>query len=114
MAEYRNDENREAVPLYRDPYVRLFLDEETKLAADRISESFPPIRINVRLRTRYFDDWLDRCLRQGARQVVILGAGLDTRPQRWAAPDVTFFEIDAPETQALKRAKLAAGGVDPN
>jgi methyltransferase (TIGR00027 family) len=114
VAEYRNDENREAVPLYRDPYVRLFLDEETKLAADRISESFPPIRINVRLRTRYFDDWLDRCLRQGSRQVVILGAGLDTRPQRWAAPDVTFFEIDAPETQALKRAKLAAGGVDPN
>lgn len=114
VAEYRNDENWEAAPLYRDPYVHLFLNEETKVAADRISDSFPPIRNNVRLRTRYFDDWLDRRLQQGARQVVILGAGLDTRPQRWALPYVTFFEIDAAETRAFKKERLEEGGVDPN
>lgn len=114
VAEYRNDENREAAPLYRDRYVHLFLNEETKIAADRICESFPPIRNNVRLRTRYFDDWLERRPQQGSQQVVILGAGLDTRPQRWALPDVTYFEIDAAETQTFKKERLEEGGVDPN
>lgn len=114
VAEFRNDENKEAVPLYRDPFVHVFLNEDSKQAADRISESFPPIRNNVRLRTRYFDDWLGRRLREGSRQVVILGAGLDTRAQRMAMPGVVFFEIDAREIQALKKARLEEGGVDPN
>lgn len=114
VAEYRNDENKEAHPLYRDPFVHLFLDEESKKAADRISQSFPPIRNNVRLRTRYFDDRLRDQIAQGARQVVILGAGFDTRPQRIAADGVGYFEIDAPGIQAFKEAKLQEDGVDPN
>ena len=65
VAEFRNDENTQAHPLYRDPYVHLFLDRETKEAADRISQSFPPIRNNVRLRTRYFDDRLRHQIDQG-------------------------------------------------
>jgi methyltransferase (TIGR00027 family) len=114
VAEFRNDENKEAHPLYRDPFVHLFLDQESKMAAERISASFPPIKNNVRPRTRYLDDRLDQQLRQGCRQVVILGAGLDTRPQRMAAPGVTYFEIDAPETQAFKKAKLQENNIDPN
>ena len=114
VAEFRNDENTQAHPLYRDPYVHLFLDRETKEAADRISQSFPPIRNNVRLRTRYFDDRLRHQIDQGRRQILILGAGLDTRPQRIAAEGVVYFEIDAPETQAFKKAKLEASDVDPN
>lgn len=114
VAEFRNEENGEPHPLYHDRFVGLFLDEESKKAAANISRSFPPIRNNVRLRTRYFDDKLDQQLRQGCRQVVILGAGLDTRPQRMAAPGVVFFEIDAPGIQAFKKARLEAGNVDPN
>ncbi|MBM3551832.1 MAG: class I SAM-dependent methyltransferase [Alphaproteobacteria bacterium] len=114
VAEFRNDENKEARPLYHDPFVRLFLDEESKKAADRISQSFPPIRNNVRLRTRYFDDQLRRRIDEGARQILILGAGLDTRPQRIAVENVAYFEIDAPETQAFKKARLEESAVDPN
>ncbi|MGJ0622046.1 MAG: class I SAM-dependent methyltransferase [Methylocystis sp.] len=114
VAEFRNDENREARPLYLDPFVRFFLDEESKKAADRISQSFPPIRINVRLRTRYFDDRLRRRIDEGARQILILGAGLDTRPQRIAVENVAYFEIDAPETQSFKKAKLEENAVNPN
>jgi methyltransferase (TIGR00027 family) len=114
VAEFRNDENKEAHPLYRDPFVHLFLDGDSKKAADRISQSFPPIRNNVRLRTRYFDDRLRDQIAQGRRQVVILGAGLDTRPQRIASDGVAYFEIDAPETQAFKKAKLEESGVDSN
>ncbi|MGD9545126.1 MAG: class I SAM-dependent methyltransferase [Methylocystis sp.] len=114
VAEFRNDENSEAHPLYHDPFVRLFLDQESKKAADRISQSFPPIRNNVRLRTRYFDDSLRQQIDRGCRQVLILGAGLDTRAQRFPAGDVAYFEIDAPETQAFKTATLEGHDVDPN
>lgn len=114
VAEFRNDENSEAHPLYHDPFVHLFLDQASKKAADRISQSFPPIRNNVRLRTRYFDDWLRRQVAQGFRQILILGAGLDTRPQRIAAKGVAYFEIDTPETQAFKKARLEENSVDPN
>jgi methyltransferase (TIGR00027 family) len=113
VAEFRNDENKEAFPLYRDPYVHLFLDEETKKAADRISASFPPVRNNVRLRTRYLDEQLDGRLEHGCKQVVILGAGLDTRAQRKAVPSVTYFEIDDADTLSFKQAKLAESGVYP-
>lgn len=114
VAEFRNDENKEAYPLYRDPFVRLFLDQESKIAADRISHSFPPIRNNVRLRTRYFDDQLRSQIKQGRRQILILGAGLDTRPQRFPDHDVAYFEIDAPTTQAFKKARLQENDIDPN
>ena len=114
VAEFRNDENKEDHPLYRDPFVSLFLDDESKRAADRISQSFPPIRNNVRLRTRYFDDRLRHQIGQGARQILILGAGLDTRPQRIGGEGVAYFEIDAPETQAFKKARLEEDSVDPH
>ncbi len=113
VAEFRNDENMEALPLYSDPYVHLFLDEETKRAADRISASFPPVRNNVRLRTRYLDDQLAAQLERGCKQVVILGAGLDARAQRKAAPDVAYFEIDDVNTLTFKRSKLAENGINP-
>lgn len=114
VAEFRNDENTQPHPLYRDPVVHVFLNQDTKKAADRISHSFPPIRINVRLRTRYFDDQLRLRIGQGRRQVIILGAGLDTRPQRIAGADVVYFEIDAPESQAIKKARLEENSVEPN
>jgi methyltransferase (TIGR00027 family) len=114
VAEFRNDENKEAHPLFHDPFVHIFLDRETKKIADQISGGFLPIRINVRLRTRYLDEWLRRQIENGCRQVVILGAGLDTRPQRMAARGVTFYEIDAAETQAFKRRKLEENDIEAN
>ena len=55
-------------------------------------------------RCRYFDDFLDECLRSGTSQVVILGAGLDSRAYRGRLLDerVTTFEVDHPATQADK------------
>jgi methyltransferase (TIGR00027 family) len=47
------------------------------------------------LRTRVLDDFLLRAVRTGARQVVLLGAGLDTRAFRLDWPSGrTVFEID--------------------
>jgi methyltransferase (TIGR00027 family) len=110
VAEYRAQENAEPNPLYRDPIVPLFLTESTQ-AADRIGANFPPGRQGVKLRTRYYDDRLDEQLGRGCRQVVILGAGLDTRGVRKQAPGITYFEIDDAGILDFKQAKLAEAGI---
>ncbi|MCF8004428.1 MAG: class I SAM-dependent methyltransferase [Chromatiaceae bacterium] len=39
----------------------------------------------------------------GIKQVVLLGAGMDTRPYRLELPDVAWFEVDVPAMSDLKR-----------
>jgi methyltransferase (TIGR00027 family) len=112
VAECRAHENAEANPLYVDRIVPLFLDERTRQAADRISAGFPAFGKSIRIRTRYFDDRLDEQLRLGCRQVVILGAGLDTRAIRKQSPGVAYFEIDDVNTLSFKKARLAGSGID--
>ncbi|MBA3870607.1 MAG: SAM-dependent methyltransferase, partial [Anaerolineae bacterium] len=58
-------------------------------------------------RERYIDDTLKMCLNEGLDQVVILGAGFDTRAYRIAGIEKTHvFEVDHPATQAVKLEKL--------
>lgn len=112
VAEFRARENAEPHPLYVDRIVPIFLDERTKQAADAISSGFPAAEMNVRIRTRYFDDRLDEQLANCCRQVVILGAGLDTRAVRKRSPGVAYFEIDDPNTVSFKQARLVERGID--
>jgi methyltransferase (TIGR00027 family) len=112
VAEFRARENAEPHPLYVDPIVPIFLDARTRAAADKISAGFPAADMNVRLRTRYLDDRLDAELAGDCRQVVILGAGLDTRSVRKRSDGVAYFEIDDPSTVAFKRQRLAESGYD--
>jgi len=63
-------------------------------------------------RVTFFDDAVDRFL-PAIDQFVILGAGFDTRPYRLAQDTpVSSFEVDAPKTQAVKRAMLDKAGID--
>ena len=112
VAEFRARENDKAHPLYVDKVVPIFLDRRTRQAADAISADFAPAEINVRLRTRYLDDRLDRQLADGCRQVVILGAGLDTRAERKRSDGVAYFEIDDASTLDFKRRRLAERGME--
>lgn len=58
-------------------------------------------------RKRYADDKLTEALQDGVGQVVILGAGLDTRAYRLAAPrGVPAFEVDLPANIAYKQQRL--------
>lgn len=55
-------------------------------------------------RTRFIDDALVASLATGAKQVVSLGAGFDTRAYRIPGVEQTrFFELDLPTPQSLKR-----------
>jgi methyltransferase (TIGR00027 family) len=58
-------------------------------------------------RERYIDDYLKACLDEGFDQIVILGAGFDTRAYRIPGIEQTrVFEIDQPTTQAVKLERL--------
>lgn len=63
-------------------------------------------------RTRHFDEVLLAELRAGVSQVVIIGAGFDTRALRFAdrLAGVKVYEIDHPQTQAHKRQVLQDAG----
>ena len=65
-------------------------------------------RGTVAVRTRYIDDRLADTLRRGVEQVVILGAGFDSRAYRLPGlARARVFEVDHPATQGEKRRRLA-------
>ena len=54
-------------------------------------------------RTKYIDDLLQISTDNGIGQVVILGAGLDTRPYRIAGiSNIKVFEVDLPMQKRIK------------
>lgn len=75
-------------------------------------EGVPPMRHQPAARTTYYDAALERHLAT-ISQLVILGAGFDTRAYRLpAGTRVRCFEVDTPRTQAFKREMLKKAGVD--
>lgn len=68
---------------------------------------FPGIIGNLVCRTRFIDDVLESALADDVEQVVILGAGFDTRAYRITGMDsIDVFEVDHPEVQVTKRERL--------
>jgi methyltransferase (TIGR00027 family) len=66
----------------------------------------------IAVRTRFAEDELAASLERGVRQLVVLGAGLDTYAYRASSPhNLSVFEVDHPATQAWKRQRLAEVGI---
>ena len=61
-------------------------------------------------RTRYIDEFLKAQIAEGIKQLVILGAGYDSRAYRFNLSEqgVKVFEVDHPDTQLLKMLKVKA------
>ena len=59
-------------------------------------------------RCRYMDDFLEASLAEGLEQLVILGAGYDSRAYRFESlmSGVKVFEVDHPATQQVKIIKV--------
>ena len=58
-------------------------------------------------RVKYLDDVVEKSVNEGLEQLVILGAGFDTRPYRIEGMEnVKVFEIDHPTTQQYKTRKI--------
>jgi methyltransferase (TIGR00027 family) len=112
-ASVRAREHARPDRLFSDPWAELLAGQAgAKWMAGRSEGSILPIAI----RTRYFDDFLQRVARQeGVRQIVLAAAGLDTRAYRLEWPAGTrIFELDQPEVFAFKEPLLTEAGVQPN
>jgi methyltransferase (TIGR00027 family) len=95
--------------LFDDPWAAGLAGEQGRRWAEgRAPEGLAPMIV----RTRYFDDFLLRATTGGgATQVVLLGAGLDTRALRLAWPAGTsVFEVDQPEVIHQKEEVLGGAG----
>jgi len=60
------------------------------------------------VRTKHIDNILEHAVNTGLQQLVILGAGLDTRAYRFKNElrGIKVFEVDYPDTQSVKRERL--------
>jgi methyltransferase (TIGR00027 family) len=97
-------------PVFPDPLATRIIGADP--AAPPRSGMPTEVRLFMAIRHRLAEDALaDAVATAGTRQVVILGAGLDTLAYRNPHPDLRVFEVDHPDTQAWKRKRLADAGI---
>ena len=101
--------------IFSDPFASKILDDETRARLDEIAAdaSLGPMRLFIAARSRFSEDTLAAGVARGVRQVVVLGAGLDTFSLRnpYADLGVRVFEVDYPATQQWKRERLNEAGL---
>ncbi len=112
--------------LFRDPFAATFLTLSFRrlarwsalpmvgsLILRYIDALWPGARTSGVARTRLIDDWASDSVAAGSRQIIILGAGFDTRAWRLAAfAGLRVFEADHPATAAEKSRRMATVGAD--
>ena len=117
---------RRRPPLFQDPYAIRFLSPGLgravraaqrpaihSLIARYADHRAPGARTSAIGRTKIIDDVLRSSVAAGVGQVVILGAGFDCRAHRLPElAGVSVFEVDRPDTQAEKRARLSGARED--
>jgi methyltransferase (TIGR00027 family) len=106
--------------LFDDPYAFALLSDSYRMFA-RLAHlpilgklvyaildlGWPYTRSSGVVRTRAIDDLVRDAIRSGARQLVLLGAGFDSRGCRLEeAGKITVFEVDHPATQQVKKERL--------
>ena len=99
-----------------DPFAMKILREDEKDVLQFANQH--PLTSIARLltaaRSRIAEDALAKAVERGVRQVVILGAGLDTFALRNPhAARISIFEVDHPATQAWKRQRLVGAELAP-
>ncbi len=102
--------------LLEDRLAEALLDEEGLAMIGQYTDDGPWIMLENRLflplRARFAEDRLAALHGRGLRQLVILGAGLDTFAWRRPAAleGLRVYEVDHPSTQGWKRARLESLG----
>lgn len=96
--------------VFSDPFAKAILGPDAEaLIAERSGPRYRQMRLFVAVRSRFAQDSLMAAVGRGVRQVVVLGAGLDTTALR--NPGLAVFEVDRPATQEWKRQQLAGMGI---
>jgi methyltransferase (TIGR00027 family) len=101
-----------------DPYAVYFLSPEilefrarspdkAKAMHERYEHFLPGLGNSMKARVRYFDDFVKESIDNGLEQLIILGAGYDSRAYRIEGlKNIRVFEVDHPATQNLKIEKI--------
>ncbi len=100
--------------IFADPLALRILGEDADHLVQQAEQSpyGRRMRIFIAVRTRFAEDALGTAVAGGVRQLVVLGAGLDTYAYRGALRDrVRIFEVDHPATQQWKRRRLTEAGI---
>jgi methyltransferase (TIGR00027 family) len=104
--------------LYDDPVAIKIIGAQASAKISSSPDSYQTVyathlRAFLVARCQYAEQALSDALQQGVRQLVILGAGLDTFAYRNPHPPqlLQVFEVDHPATQAWKRERLTAAEI---
>jgi len=100
--------------IFTDPLAGRILGPEAASAVRRAAGdvSQRQLRLFIAVRTRFAEDALRTAFARGARQLVVLGAGLDTYAYRNPlGEELDIYEVDHPATQDWKRRLLAEAAI---
>ena len=100
--------------VFADPLALAILgqDADEAIALAKEKPERRPLRFFIAMRSRFAEDMASRAMAKGVRQILVLGAGLDTFAYRvQGAEDLKVFELDHPATQRDKRRRLADAGI---
>lgn len=103
--------------IFEDPLAWAILSDEARerihagIEEEKQNPWMRGLRAFIAMRSRFAEEEIARSAAQGVRQVVVLGAGLDTFAYRNSHAGLQVFEVDHPATQAWKMQRLREGGL---
>jgi methyltransferase (TIGR00027 family) len=113
-ARWEESQKLEGERICYDPYAVHFISPEIlkwiasnpdkiKATREQYDRILPGVQNSIVARVRFFDDFVESTLAKGLEQLVILGAGYDTRAYRMdELKKIRVFEVDHPDTQEVK------------
>lgn len=108
IAAFRGRISAQADALFRDPWAAALAGDDGRELALAFERHFPAFELWVAVRTAHLDAHVEHWTAppHAFSQVVLLGAGLDTRAARLSRPGVRFYEVDHPASQREKLRRL--------
>jgi methyltransferase (TIGR00027 family) len=106
--------------MFQDPYAEYFFPDEIRekfkdtawVKAEQAKHEalLPGVNGAIAARIKFIDDCVLDCLKRHFKQLVIIGAGYDTRPYRikGVKENMRVFEVDHPMTQEIKTNTISA------
>ncbi len=118
LARFAESRKPESERICYDPYAVHFISpkisewaarhpEEVNAMHEQRERFLPGLNNSIVARVRFFDDFVKRSIDEGTLQLVILGAGYDSRAYRIEGlKKIRTFEVDQPDTQAVKMDRI--------
>ncbi len=99
--------------LFNDPYAEWFVNDEIRSKVQLFMTLFPESSETVCYRSYKMSEVVDREIKSGMKQIVLLGAGFDMRAEIFAGEGATFYEVDQPSVLQFKHEVLKEHGITP-